>query len=65
MTNQEFLIKALNDEFDDAGITREAVVYYDVACPHYVDSGECNHREKSREVCVECKEKWLKAEVET
>ena len=67
MTNQDFLIAALTDAFDDAGATREAVVHYNIHCPYFSGDkrSECDSKEISRDVCVECKEKWLKAEVET
>lgn len=34
MTNQEYLIAALNDEIDDGGAAREAVIHYNIACPY-------------------------------
>lgn len=66
MTNQEYLLAALNDEFDDGGATREAAVHYHINCPYYGrDSrSECKDKEISRDVCVRCKEKWLESEVD-
>ncbi len=65
-TNQKYLIAALNDEYDDGGASREAAIYYSIACPY--SSGdkrcECYGKEPTRDICVICKEKWLEAEVD-
>lgn len=68
MTNQQALIKALNDEFDDGGAGRDCWIHYHIACPYTMgderafcsDSGE----DICRELCVQCKEKWLESEVD-
>ena len=66
MTNQEYLIAALNDEFDDGGASREAAIHYHICCPYRGSDSrsECKDKEISREVCGLCKEKWLESEVE-
>lgn len=65
-TNQEYLIAALNDEYDDGGASREAAIYYNVNCPYFDGDSrcECKGKEPSRDICVICKEKWLDAEVD-
>lgn len=67
MTNQEYLIAALNNDFDDGGASREAAIHYNICCPYRGADSRCECRgneEISREVCVRCKEKWLGSEVE-
>ena len=67
MTNQEFLIKALNGEIDDNGSSWEAMVHYHIKCP-YVDGDNralCfGELEPQRKLCVDCKQKWLESEVD-
>lgn len=70
MTNQEYIVKALQDDdcFDDGGATWECVVHYNIQCPYY--SGDkralCYKNENliNRENCVKCKAIWLEQEVE-
>ena len=67
MTNEEYLIAALNDEIDDGGAARESIVNYHIGCPYFGRDkrGLCNNGQPlSRELCVECKEKWLESEVD-
>ena len=68
MTNQEYLIAALNDEIDDCGAAREAVIHYNIACPYTLgdERALCHSRTRrmSREACVQCKEAWLNAQME-
>ena len=69
MTNREYLINQLSDPdyIDDSGASYESTVYYNIACPYFSgdERGFC-HKEKNstREMCFQCKEKWLKSEVE-
>jgi len=65
MTNREMMLKALKGEIDDWG-AEEAIVYYNINCPYYSDDTrcECHNKEISREVCSECKYKWLDSEVD-
>lgn len=67
MTNREMMIKALKGEFDDWG-AEEAVIYYNVNCPYFVSDSRCkcenDDKEPSREICSECKYKWLEMEVD-
>lgn len=66
MTNQEYLIAALNDEFDDCGASWESVVYYNIRCPYYDGDPrcKCTVAEINRETCVDCKREWLESEVD-
>lgn len=65
MTNREMMTMALKGEFDDWG-AEEAVIYYNIACPYFEGDkrSECNDKEITREVCSECKYKWLDSEVD-
>lgn len=65
MTNREMMLKALKGEIDDFG-AEEATIYYHINCPYYSndDRCECHNKEISREVCSECKYKWLDSEVD-
>ena len=67
MTNREMMIKALNGEFDDYG-AEEAIVHYNIRCPYYDGDERCEceveGKEICREVCSECKYKWLDSEVD-
>jgi hypothetical protein len=67
MTNQQALIDALLDKFDDGGASREVVVHYHINCP-YVDGDPrclcCGELEPQRRLCVDCKELWLASEVD-
>lgn len=68
MTNQELLIKALNEEIDDGGATMEAEIYYHIACPYRFGDKRalCNDDDNDtcREVCFKCKAQWLDSEVD-
>ena len=69
MTNREYLINQLSDPdtIDDGGASYESTVYYDIACPYlYGDTRAfCFKKtEATREMCFECKEKWLDNEVD-
>ena len=57
-------------DIDDGGASEESMIYYNVACP-YVDGDErCECKDTgpseipSREMCSECKYKWLASEVD-
>nr|DAW70665.1 MAG TPA: hypothetical protein [Caudoviricetes sp.] len=67
MTNREYIIKALNDEFDD-GAMEEAVIFYHIECPYYHGDNRCYCHGKgtkiNRETCTNCKAEWLDMEVE-
>lgn len=68
MTNWEMIKAAIDDEIDDGGASRESSIYYDIACPYRGNDPEAVcHGVKgmpTREMCVECKEKWLEKEYE-
>ena len=70
MTNREYLIEQLKDDnfIDDGGASYEATIFYNISCPYsYGDERAlCLKREYgiTREMCFECKEKWLNSEVE-
>ena len=66
MTNREYIIAALTDEFDDMGATEESVVYYNIKCPYNTGDkrAHCRNDEINREVCVACKFEWLDSEVD-
>lgn len=68
MTNQEYLIAALNDEIDDGGASWEAVIHYNIACPYTLGDKRAlcrSHTTRmSRETCVQCKEAWLNAQMD-
>lgn len=67
MTNKQYLIDALNDEIDDGGAARESIVNYHIKCPYFAGDKRALCRGNtcpSRELCVECKEKWLESEVD-
>ena len=67
MTNQELLIMALSDEFDDGGAIRETVIDENIACPYKRgdDRARCHGISNfiNRSNCTKCKEKWLESEV--
>lgn len=74
MTNRELMINLLMDglgEFtrvhtDDGGSSEEAIVYYNINCPYYgTDPRGLCHNYPSREMCTECKYKWLDSEVDS
>ena len=68
MTNQEYLIIALNNEIDDDGAAWEAVIHYNIACPYTLGDKRALCRshttQMSRETCVQCKEAWLNAQMD-
>ena len=68
MTNREYMIALLQDEdfIDNGGISYEAMVYYNIACP-YFDGDERAERcdgGLNRAECFRCKEEWLDSEVD-
>lgn len=67
MTNKDALIKALNDGFDDPCYT-EAIIFYSINCPYYYGDPRCecmeDGKEICRDICSECKSKWLESEVD-
>lgn len=65
MTNLEYLISVLCGEVDDGGASYEAVVHYNIACPHFLGERNlrCENRSPCREICVTCKMEWLEQEV--
>ena len=42
ITNLDYIIAALKDEIDDGGASREAVVYYNIACPIRSGPSRCD-----------------------
>ena len=69
MTNRELLIGILSDEYfiDDGGATEESVIYYNIKCPYKACDERCLCKEESelsRDMCVECKGRWLDQEME-
>ena len=67
MTNQDALIQALKDEFDDDGAGRECWIHYHISCPYraWDERALChNNNIITRGICYACKEKWLASEVE-
>lgn len=68
MTNQEYIIAALNGEIDDDGAGWEEVVNSNIACPYNIgdERALCRSRTRKmcRETCVKCKAQWLDAEVD-
>lgn len=65
MTNLEYLISVLNGEVDDGGASFEAVVHYNINCPHFCgeEGLPCEGQQPRREICVPCKMAWLEHEV--
>lgn len=65
-TNRDYIIAALQGEFDDGGATEEAEIYYHIKCPYTEGDqrAECKKLGKniSWETCTECKTKWLDSE---
>lgn len=65
-TNRDFIIAALQGEFDDGGAAEEAVIYDYINCPYTEGDqrAECGKIGKniSWETCTECKTKWLDSE---
>ena len=63
-TNLDYIIASLKGEIDDDGASREAVIYYNIACPHIGERAKCDDYpfDIPRNVCVECKEEWLAKE---
>lgn len=68
MKNREYLIAQLSNEdfIDDGGASYEATIYYNIACPHF--NGDkialCQNKVPNRDMCFECKQKWLDSEVQ-
>lgn len=65
MTNRNMMIMTLKGELDDYG-AEEANIYYHIDCP-YVSGDkrcECEGKKVTRELCIECKYKWLDSEVD-
>lgn len=78
MKNINFLINVLmdimeseNEEFkriviDDGGASEEAEIYYHINCPYFGrdERALCRNRDIDRELCVDCKRKWLLQEID-
>ena len=74
MTNREKIVGLLQDEnfIDDGGVSYEAMIYYNIACPYSFgddravcyEDGEVIDELVNRKNCVICKEKWLDSEVD-
>lgn len=66
MTNLEYMIASLTDQFDDGGASYECTVHYNIACPYFSDDKRAHCKDDdvypSREVCVPCKMEWLESE---
>jgi hypothetical protein len=65
MTNRDMMIMTLKGEFDDYG-AEEANIYYYIDCPYVCGDKrcECKSEKVTRELCIECKYKWLDSEVD-
>lgn len=65
-TNRDYIIAALQGEFDDGGAAEEAVIYDHINCPYTEGDqrAECEKLGKdiSWGTCTECKTKWLDSE---
>lgn len=77
MTNREYIINLLLDgldkeperfTFDDGGAEAESMINYNINCPYFCGDKRalCHGSENDicRELCVECKSKWLDNEVD-
>lgn len=68
MTNKEYIIALLSDEFfiDDCGASLESMIHYNINCPYFAgdERCHCNDKDSSRDVCVNCKSEWLESEVD-
>ena len=53
---------------DDGGASEETEVHYHISCPYFYgdERALCHNRENdiNRELCVDCKRKWLLQEVD-
>lgn len=55
---------------DDGGASEESMIYYNVACPYFDGDERCEcmdtgpDEKPTREMCSECKYKWLASEVD-
>lgn len=67
-TNRDYIIAALQDEFDDGGSTEEGVIYNNIACPYIEGDKRCECEKPGKDIgwetCTECKTKWLDSETE-
>ena len=68
MKNREYIIAQLSDEnfIDDSGASYEAMIYYNIRCPYFDGDKRalCHKKEANRDLCFQCKQKWLDSEVE-
>lgn len=69
MTNLEYMIASLTDQFDDGGASYEATVHYNVKCPYFEGDERAHCHGKgldypSRDNCFPCKHEWLNSEVD-
>ena len=81
ITNAEYMISVLRNILEDEKIevhplvhddwaSKEAMVYYNIACPYYVGDkrAECKNNglleTATREQCFKCKYNWLTNEVD-
>lgn len=77
MTNREYMINLLLDGLnkelerytaDDGGASEECMINYNINCPYFGgdERALCHNKENDicRELCVECKSKWLDSEVD-
>lgn len=69
MKNREYLIEQLKnpDFIDDNGASYEAMLNYTINCPYYLSDVRalCYYdAEINRDLCFQCKKKWLDSEVE-
>lgn len=70
MKNREWMAHQLSDPdwIDDGGASYMSMVEYNIACPYFVGDERCHCKESNglptREMCVECKNEWLEAEVD-
>ena len=69
MKNKDYLIRQLENEnfVDDGGASYESLIYYHIDCPYFNgDERALCHKKSdiSRNLCFECKQKWLNDEVD-
>ena len=72
MINREYLIEQLNNNnfIDDSGASYEATIFYNIACPYICGCEKrlCKslkaYESPTRDMCFECKEKWLDSYVD-
>lgn len=70
MNNREYMAKQLTDPdwIDDGGASYLSMVEYNIACPYLCGDkrGECRDGDAypNRDLCTDCKLKWLEQDVD-